>query len=59
MEYHVRIFNYWVDTNSKGVLSSSVYLLTYVCILVGEIQCEEMTVVVSAVIGSMLTRISC
>jgi len=46
------------------VIQKVLYLQVFICLpmyayLWGEIQCEEMTVVVSAVIGSMLTRISC
>ena len=34
LEYF-RIFNCWVDSNSMRAFSSSVYLLTCICILVG------------------------
>ena len=59
MEY-VRIFNSWVDSFCQCVLSLQVFFcLPVYAHLWGQIQCEEMTVAISAVVGSILTRITC
>ena len=47
-------------TVTQCVLSLQVFIcLPVYAYLWGQIQCEEMTVAISAVVGSMLTRITC